>query len=353
MVSDPRADPPHPAVGGGSIPPSYDPPDYSSAPAGPIDFSSPSPVSITDPLPLPSALVPSQPSPTHLMPSPIPTPGPMALPAVGEPSGMDISRRRSVAETDVGDRTSYHAPSRMSYHSEYDPDGAAGGASSQSLGPWDSASQRSVAPSAYTHDPYHDPYSNPFPMPAPSSAPLSAGPPRHLVSKPSKAFSSTGLSYIDEEGAYYTSPATRPTSMLLPNEEVEMRGLVPHAAGMGGDGMDGQEGYRGKFNEYDESPYPYPPLEGSGKPASPGKLYDWLLFPTGLDRLLGMFGVKGAKAPLEQAIERKRRGLGRQRWPVAAWTMAIGWSRFHAPESLNLADGHSDDRRDGVRAGCE
>jgi hypothetical protein len=108
--------------------------------------------------------------------------------------------------------------------------------------------------------------------------------------------------------------------MAPPAEEVELQGLVDGASRMG---QQGEEGYRGRFNEYEESPYPFPP-EPKGRVAQPSNLYSMLLFPTGLDRLLALFGAKAGKFPTEQAIERKRRGLGGQRWPVAAWSLAVG-----------------------------
>ncbi|WVQ93311.1 hypothetical protein IAU59_000379 [Kwoniella sp. CBS 9459] len=182
-------------------------------------------------------------------------------------------------------------------------------APSPSLGPWDSASQRSL--------PYHS--TSNFPLPQPTHVPLSTTPgpgARHINKAPSYG----GLSYIDEDGEYYHSDKARPASTTMgarDHDGVEM-GLV-------GNQNQGQNPYGVKFAEYEESPYPYPPSQGSGgmKLRPPNKLYDMLLFPTGLDRLLALVGVKHGQYPVEQAIERKRRGLGGQRWPVAAWGLAL------------------------------
>ena len=50
-------------------------------------------------------------------------------------------------------------------------------------------------------------------------------------------------------------------------------------------------------------------------------LMEWLLCPTGLDRILPLLGYQ--PIPLEEQIERKRQALGGQRWPFAAWSLAI------------------------------
>jgi hypothetical protein len=173
---------------------------------------------------------------------------------------------------------------------------------SPSIGPWDSASQR-------------------FPIAQPSIIPLS-GEAKHLRNKPSYA---GRLSYIDEEGAYYKSEAQRPASALN-GDELEMRGLVGNAAGMGHFDDDRDiERNKLNFTEYDQSPSPYPlPPEPTGRNVEPSGLSSSLLFSTGLDRLLGLFGSKAGKFPVQQAIERKRRGLGGQRWPVASWVLTVG-----------------------------
>ena len=78
-----------------------------------------------------------------------------------------------------------------------------------SLGPWDSASQRSVAQS--------------------STGPNSQQP---LRNKPSYG---GGLSYIDEEGIHYSSNAPRPASVVGSNSDIEMRSLVYDSQPMGRD----------------------------------------------------------------------------------------------------------------------
>jgi hypothetical protein len=182
-----------------------------------------------------------------------------------------------------------------------------------SVGPWDSASQRSV--------PVDDSYSAQPLVPSDKN--------RHFHNKPSYA---GGLSYIDEEGGYYRSDAQRPASAYNTDptnehrsrEDLEMKGLMGGAAGMGG-----IEENR-KFGEYEDGPsaYPMPTLDkGLAAYREPSSLYQWLLFPTGLDRLLSLFGLKAGKFPVQQAIERKRRGAGGQRWPIAAWTLTVGECR--------------------------
>ncbi len=110
---------------------------------------------------------------------------------------------------------------------------------------------------------------------------------------------------------------------MMGNEDVEMRGLVRDAGDMG---QDEQEIFPSlKHTEYDISPYAYP-VEGKGSSnmTQASHLQSWLLFPTGLDRLMALFRMEAGKYPVEQAIERKMRGLGGQKWPVAAWTLAVG-----------------------------
>ena len=193
---------------------------------------------------------------------------------------------------------------------------------SSSIGPWDSASQRSEVASTMHHN---------YSLPLPTAAPLS-GAPSHIKNVGSFAPSMGGLSYIDEEGAYYRSESRRPASMLLSNEgkgdDLEMRGLVGGAGPMGGIYEEDQEGGRRKvhFPQYEESPNPYPPYQGNEKDQwkEPSALYENILFPLGLDRLLALFGSSAGKFPLEQAIERKRRGIGGQRWPIATYTLVVG-----------------------------
>ncbi|WVQ81172.1 hypothetical protein IAT38_003294 [Cryptococcus sp. DSM 104549] len=233
--------------------------------------------------------------------------------AVGSGSGY--------AEQDVG----LLAPGPYGYENPYDqlddPYRDRALTASPSLGPWDSASQRSL--------PYHhQPPTAAFPLPQPTHIPLSAsgssGRGRHVDKKPSYG----GLSYIDEDGEYYHSDKARPASTLLGKDDpasVELANVRP------GSGYDPND----KYASYQDSPYPYPPsshktgaggLEEGGQFShytTPNHLYTMLLFPTGLDRLLALFGVKTGAYPVEQAIERKRRGLGGQRWPVAAWGLTV------------------------------
>lgn len=166
------------------------------------------------------------------------------------------------------------------------------------IGPWDSASQRSIA--ATTVNGQH-----PHP---------------HIRNKPSSA----GLSYIDEEGAYYRSNSQRPASEFMPVAEIEMRGLVNDPSPMAGRHGDRDVEFSGiKGNDYDTSPLSYSTNQ-MPKYQKPSGVYSWLLFPTGLDRVLAIFGVNMGRLPLEQEIERKKRGIPGQRFPVAAWGLTLG-----------------------------
>lgn len=221
---------------------------------------------------------------------------------------------------DMGERLHPNQADQYGYDNPYTRSGASDGGHgtvASSLGPWDSASQRSIA----------------------SSSVPSQQQPQHLRNKPSYA---GGLSYIDEEGAYYRSNTQRPAS------EIEMRGLVNDPSPMAGrhqlDGRDQDDvEFRGiKGNDYDTSPMAYPPNQ-TPMYKQPSGVQSWLLFPTGLDRVLAIFGVKMGKLPLEQEIERKRRGIPGQRFPVAVWTLTISeppnMSRFRSiPSQPSMAD---------------
>jgi hypothetical protein len=120
----------------------------------------------------------------------------------------------------------------------------------------------------------------------------------------------------------------------MPVAEIEMRGLVHDPSPMAGhqdrdrdvefDGMKG--------NDYDTSPLAYPASQ-STKYQKPSGIYSWLLFPTGLDRVLAIFGVNMGRLPLEQEIERKRRGIPGQRFPVATWGLTVSESSSSLPTS--------------------
>lgn len=210
------------------------------------------------------------------------------------------------AQGDIGDQNRLH-PNRQfghgyshPYSNDHIPPDYHGTVSS--LGPWDSASQRSIAVS-------------------------SVHPEQHLRNKPSYA---GGLSYIDEEGAYYRSDRQQPAS------EIEMRGLVHDSAPMSGRDDSRDVDFNGiKGNDYDTSSLPYPTNQQAGY-RKPSGVYSWLLFPTGLDRVLAIFGVNMGKMPIEQEIERKRRGIPGQRFPVAAWGLTV--SRSLPASGVTLAN---------------
>lgn len=210
--------------------------------------------------------------------------------------------------------------------------------SSPSIGPWDSASQRyvptSLVPLSSTSHPHPLP---PLPVPpaslalTPQSHSCPMATPRHVHAKSSMG----GLSYIDETGEYYSSPSKRPASQpLAEDDKIELRALIGGAEGMAGRGS-GPGASRPAsrlYQEYDPPPFLYEGLQQEGKTrqteARRSVVRDWLLFPTGLDRLLALFGKRWGEEPLQQRIERKRRRGGGQRWPVAAWSMAAGTLSF-------------------------
>jgi hypothetical protein len=164
-------------------------------------------------------------------------------------------------------------------------------------------------------------------------APVSDGPSghflggRHVKNKASN-MTAGGLSYIDEDGDYYKSPHPRPASANKKrDDELEMHGLVSGAAGMGGIDepghavLNGTYG-EGKYRQFDDGPNAWPPLDNVNSGVrKESALMAMLLFPTGLDRVLGLFGWSRAKVPLDQAIERKRHSVPGQRFPVLTWIL--------------------------------
>lgn len=203
------------------------------------------------------------------------------------------------------DQNRLHPSDPYEYDNPYTPQSDGHGAGGSTIGPWDSASQRSFA----------------------ATTVMGTDPQRpHLRNKPSTA----GLSYIDEEGAYYKSNTQRPASEFMPVAEIEMRGLVHDPSPMAGRHHDGErerdvefDGIKG--NDYDTSPLASYPTNQNQMPKyqKPSGVYSWLLFPTGLDRVLAIFGVNMGRLPLEQEIERKRRGIAGQRFPIAAWSLTV------------------------------
>lgn len=223
-------------------------------------------------------------------------------------------------EQDVG----LLAPGPAGYHYDipYEDDDGLGRdrmmTTSPSIGPWDSASQRSL--------PYHSQPS--FPLPQPTHMPLAGN---DTPSSREKHFTDSYNSY--EDGEYYHTDKVRPRSTALNGssafDTVEMGNIKP---------VSSYDDDPAKYASYHDHPsYPYPPLhqgEGQGQEAGyagftrPSNLYSMLLFPTGLDRLLSLFNIKAGAYPVEQAIERKKRGLGGQKYPVAAWSLTAGMYPF-------------------------
>jgi hypothetical protein len=231
----------------------------------------------------------------------------------------------SAAELNYYNRRSEHLDAYNDPYSSLSPqrDGPVVGMSSVSIGPWDSASQRSISDVSYQLPPSHNaPLSD-------SQGGLQAG--RHVKNKASN-MTAGGLSYIDEDGDYYRSPHHRPASAHRKREdELEMHGLVSGAAGMGRRGSDPEHAVlngtygEGKYGQFEDGPLAWPPLGNvSTGLRQESKLMALLLFPTGLDRVLGLLGWEKAKVPIDQAIERKKRGVPGQRWPVVTWLLTAG-----------------------------
>lgn len=231
-------------------------------------------------------------------------------------------------EQDVG----LLAPGPAGYHYDtpYEDDDGPGRdrimTTSPSIGPWDSASQRSL--------PYHSQQS--FPLPQPSHMPLAGN---DTLSSREKHFTDSYNGY--EDGEYYHTDKVRPRSTALNGsgafDTVEMGNVRP---------VSSYDDDPAKYASYHDHPsYPYPPLhqdqgQRQGQEAGyagftrPSNLYSMLLFPTGLDRLLSLFNIKTGAYPVEQAIERKKRGLGGQKYPVAAWSLTAGMYPFETMHAI-------------------
>ncbi|WVO22751.1 uncharacterized protein IAS62_004087 [Cryptococcus decagattii] len=227
-------------------------------------------------------------------------------------------------EQDVG----LLAPGPAGYHYDtpYEDDDGPGRdrmmTASPSIGPWDSASQRSL--------PYHSQPS--FPLPQPTNMPLAGN---DTPSSREKHFTNSYDAY--EDGEYYHTDKVRPRSTALNGssafDAVEMGHVKP---------VSSYDDDPAKYVSYHDHPsYPYPPLhQGQGQEAGyagftrPSNLYSMLLFPTGLDRLLSLFNIKAGAYPVEQAIERKKRGLGGQRYPVAAWSLTAAMTAIMVYEMV-------------------
>jgi hypothetical protein len=106
-----------------------------------------------------------------------------------------------------------------------------------------------------------------------------------------------------------------------------------------------------KGNDYDTSPFAYPTNQVQ-QYRQPSGVYQWLLFPTGLDRVLAIFGVNMGRLPVEQEVERKKRGIPGQRFPVMAWSLTASESNF-IQYYRTMADSFSHDWCDDLRTGQE
>lgn len=80
--------------------------------------------------------------------------------------------------------------------------------------------------------------------------------------------------------------------------------------------------------------YSYEPVQSSSRfaPAPPHRdsVAEQLLFATGVDRVLRLLRMK-SPVNLQEAVRRKREGLGGQRFPVATWTLTLSKLTLTAP----------------------
>ncbi|KIR37830.1 rhomboid family membrane protein [Cryptococcus deuterogattii 99/473] len=182
-------------------------------------------------------------------------------------------------EQDVG----LLAPGPAGYHYDtpYEDDDGPGRdrimTASPSIGPWDSASQRSL--------PYHSQQS--FPLPQPSHMPLAGN---DTLSSREKHFTDSYNGYEDGE-YYHTDKPNTPRTMTIHRIPTLRCTKV-------------------KVNV-------------NVKVKKPG-----------LDRLLSLFNIKAGAYPVEQAIERKKRGLGGQKYPVAAWNLTAAMTAIMVYEMV-------------------
>ncbi|KAG7528995.1 hypothetical protein FFLO_05853 [Filobasidium floriforme] len=139
--------------------------------------------------------------------------------------------------------------------------------------------------------------------------------------RPVSAAGLSGLSYVDEEGGYYRSGSGSGSKNNVGGfggrqgekhgGEEEGESLVGGAAYPAGSPFLENHAHKHKHDPTSSS---YPPSINSrlddSVPGSP-KWYEKLL------------GIGQGKYPIEQQIENKRRGLGRQRWPYACWVLTL------------------------------
>jgi hypothetical protein len=141
------------------------------------------------------------------------------------------------------------------------------------------------------------------------------------------------LKLYRQGGSCHRNDDIVPASLFNMGRDAESSGLISDAAAMGTNHK------QNDWTETDRDDYADRQLDMSTSS------FDGILFPTGLDRFLALFGITAVAVPIEQAIARKRRGLGEQRLPVAAWGLTIGRLEGNTAHASN--DSCSDIRAGG------
>lgn len=243
-----------------------------------------------------------------------------------------------------------HQPNEGHSPTAYPYNHAAGANSDPTIGPWDSASQRSNSLRAQNASALG------YGRPAENGVGAGVGG-AGVLSGIAEERGGQGSAYGGAGGgsgyggpayanpyAYNSGPGAK-DDPYAQAEEYEMRGLVSNAAGMGqhdpygyseppgarpgyggAGGPSGDRSSKYGFNNVDD-PYSWPPLDNVNANSHlqrESPLMAILLFPTGLDRLMALFGVHKGRMPVQQQVERKKHGVPGQRFPVATWALTAG-----------------------------
>jgi hypothetical protein len=178
--------------------------------------------------------------------------------------------------------------------------------------PSDSASLAEQREEAYPHHPSYPPFNPPN-----SSGDLGLLPEHQSHPAYHDPYSTDCFAQSQPNGLASSSWAQQPYD----EDEERRSGLVNHAAGMGrnvSDENNDEEAEGGKREvRFSGMGYADPTMmqrgEGLGRPGGP---------PTMKEKMLAQIGL-GGRNPIEQQIENKRRGIGKQRRPWGAWTLAV------------------------------
>jgi hypothetical protein len=121
--------------------------------------------------------------------------------------------------------------------------------------------------------------------------------------------------YYGEQGRYDERPGEPDPFARSPSREARERA---------GDAADPYNPYQQNSGGGDIELRPLGPQKTSRFVPAPAALNtkDTLLFATGLDRVFRLVGVRMGESA-EQVVQRRRRGMPGQRWPVMAYTLTI------------------------------